>query len=477
MNIDLGKVNKIHIIGIEGAGTSALARVLKEMGKEVVGSDEGDHFYYDVLKEAGIEVAHKFSPENLENFQARGLMRTGRGQARNRLENKSDLIIYSTAYDSKTNPELKAALESETPAISYSEALGLIFNQKFGIAVSGTHGKTTTAAMLALAMRDTGADPTAIIGSKIKQLNSGAVVGKSEYFVIEADEYQNKFKFYNPMAVVLTSVDYDHPDFFASEKDYRETFEEFIKRIPNHGFLVVCAEDADVLEIAKQAKCEVILYGEFADRIKENELKEEFKKAGKDVKTVKVPNDLKLQLPGQHNKLNATATLAVAQKLGLDEGKVKESLRNYEGTARRFEHVGKYKGAEIIDDYAHHPVEVKTTLKTAKQEYPGKKITCVFHPHTFTRTKALLNDFAQSFDDADRIIVLDIFGSAREKQGDVHANDLVEKMKVYMRNAEYISTIEEAFEDLKKNLGKGDVLITMGAGDVWKLAEKLVNSK
>ena len=454
-DIDLRNVKKIHIIGIEGAGTSALARLLKEMKKEVVGSDEGDHFYYDVLQEADIEVFHKFDANNIGD---------------------ADMVIHSTSCSPETNEELKKALDSDIRTMTYPEVLGLVFNQKFGIAVCGTHGKTTTAAMLALAMKDAGADPTAIIGSKVKQLGGGAMIGGSEYFIIEADEYQNKLKHYKPMAVVLTSVDYDHPDFFKTTEDYLEVFRTFIRKIPAHGFLVACGDDAEVIKIAEEARCQIIFYGKF-DYKSENGLIDDFEELGKKVSVIKTPKDLELKVPGEHNLLNATAALAVAKKIGSDERKTKESLSKFEGTARRFEKRGQRNGAEIIDDYAHHPEEVKATLKAAREKYSDKKITVVFHPHTFTRTKALLGEFAQSFENADKVFVLDIFGSAREKKGDVHSKDLVEKMQIYMKDVDYIPTIDDAFNELKDKLNSKDVLITMGAGDVWKLADKLVNKK
>ena len=481
MNLD--SIKNIYIIGIEGAGTSALACILKAQGKNVAGSDEGNHFYWDVLKKKNIKVFHKFSKNNLKEAFGN--------------KNKIDLVIYSTSILPEQNEELKYIIEDKTShlkALNYSQALGVIFNtSKFGIAVCGTHGKTTTTAMLATAMKAVGADPTALVGSKVFGWDGGILIGNSDYFIIEADEYQNKLQYYKPKAVILTSADYDHPDFFKTEEEYKQVFKDFVARIPKDGFLVAYAGDKNVVEISKSAQCKVIFYdidtnGTKKIRGSKAWLSEcsnsETKSLAFSERTNKgtVPNshkrlqNLNLILPGQHNLLNATATLKVIQKLGLNEQKAKIALGNFKGTARRFEIKGKYNGATIIDDYAHHPVEVQATLQAAKEKYPNKNIKCIFHPHTFTRTEALLDNFAKSFTDADEIYLLDIFGSAREKQGGVNSDDLVDAIKVYDKNKtiKNLHTISEATKYFQQNLQPNSILITMGAGDVYLVGERLM---
>jgi UDP-N-acetylmuramate--alanine ligase len=368
---------------------------------------------------------------------------------------------------------------------------------KYAIAVCGTHGKTTTSAMLALALKEGGLDPTAIIGSQIKQLESGTLFGKSKYMVVEADEYQDKFSYYSPMGAVLTSVDFDHPDYFEDFDAYKESFKRFVRKIPKHGFLVVWGESAATVEVAKEANCRIIVYGlfrniyfngvssaggekkyqdlEINERVME-QVKEEFAQEGKkNVKCLAMPVDLNLKVPGKHNLLNATASLAASLELGISQEKAVKALNNYQGASRRFEFLGERNGAKIIDDYAHHPEEIRATLEAIKQKYPKKNIICVFHPHTFSRTKALLDEFSQSFDLADEVYILDIYGSAREAQGGVHSEDLVYKMRFFRNNVEYVAEMDKAYEKLKNKLGADDVVVTMGAGNVCDLAKKLID--
>jgi UDP-N-acetylmuramate--alanine ligase len=454
--INLKKVKKVHFVGIEGAGTSALARIFKFMGMKVTGSDEGDHFYNDVLSGEGIRVNQAFNKKNIPE--------------------DVDLIVYSSAFNSQTNPELAAAFFRKNKPISYAEALGILFNEKMGIAVSGTHGKTTTTALLGYILKNLAINPTVLVGSKVPQFLGNSLIGASDYFVLEADEYQNKLQHYNPFAVILTSVDWDHPDYFPTFKEYKKVFSDFVARIPKHGFLVVWGDSADTNEVACSAQCEIIKYGFLEDNdviIKRQEIRDKkqvFKVefGGKDL------GEFEIQLVGDHNMLNAAAAIAVCYKLNLDMEKVHEAARNFQGTSRRFEYVGEHNGAILIDDYAHHPEEIKATLKAARQIYPEKNIITIFHPHTFTRTKALLSEFSQSFNDTDKIIVIDIYGSAREVQGGVSSKDLVDLINKYDNNkAEYISTANEVMDYLKDRIGESDVVISMGAGDVWRVTSNL----
>jgi UDP-N-acetylmuramate--alanine ligase len=455
--IDFAKIRKIYFIGIKGSGMVALVEILARQGFEVTGSDTTEKFFTDEILKKKLFVKY------FEGFDA------------DHVKDDTDLVVFSTAYNEENNEEFKAAKYKSLPMISYPELLGLLFNQKYGIAVCGTHGKTTTTAMLAEIFRVSDLDPTAVVGSQVRQWRGSALVGRSDFMIIEADEYQGKFKFYHPQAVILTSADWDHPDYFKTPEEYKKTFIDFVQKIPRHGFLVVCGDRSDTLEIARSAKCNVLKYGfgkENDFKIKNHELKD-----GKQIFEVwngeKKLGEFELELPGKHNVLNAAAAVAMSHKFNAKIEKIQEALRNFEGTSRRFEYIGKRNGAILIDDYGHHPEELKATLKAAREFFPKKRIWCVFHPHTYTRTKALLSEFAQSFEDADRVVVLDIYGSARETQGGVHSQDLVELAKKYHRNVEYIPTIPEAIEFLQDQIGREDLVITMGAGDVWKVAEGL----
>jgi UDP-N-acetylmuramate--alanine ligase len=362
--------------------------------------------------------------------------------------------------------------------ISFPEALGKLFNEKMGIAVTGTHGKTTTTALLSDAMKNAGVDPTAFVGSRVIEWGSSSLVGEGKYFIAEADEYQNKLEYYNPYAVVLTSVDWDHPDYFPTFKEYKKIFSDFIARIPRHGFLVMWGDSANTDEVACSCQCEITKYGfrEDNDVVIKPKVKSQKSKA-QEFEIIYRDNNLgnfQIQLIGKHNVLNAAAVIAVCQKLKLDMEKVRKALRNFKGTVRRFEYVGERNGAILIDDYAHHPEEIKATLKAAREIYPEKNVITIFHPHTFTRTKILLQEFAQSFSDTDKVIVIDIYGSAREQQGGVSSRDLVELINKYDHDkAEYIPTIKEVVEYLRDKINENDVVISMGAGDVWKALTEL----
>ena len=455
--IDFSKIKKIYFIGIKGSGMVALVEILRRQGYQVAGSDTAEKFFTEEILKKKLYVRFH------EGFDA------------DHITSDTDLVVYSTAYNEKNNEEFKAAKFKSIPMISYPELLGLLFNRKYGIAVCGTHGKTTTTAMLAEIFRTSGFDPTAVVGSQVQEWQSSALVGRSEFMIIEADEYQGKFRYYSPQAVVLTSVDWDHPDYFPTYEDYKDTFIEFVQKIPRHGFLVVCGDRNDTLEIAKTAKCNITKYGFDKDndiKIKNHELK-----SGKQVFELwysdKNLGEFELELPGKHNALNAAAAVAMSYKFNADMEKAKETLSSFEGTSRRFEYVGKRNGAILIDDYGHHPEEIKATLRAAREFFPKRRIWCVFHPHTYTRTKALLSEFSQSFEDADRVVILDIYGSARETQGGVHSQDLVELAKKYHRNVEYVPTIPEAIEHLADQIGRNDLVIAMGAGNVWEVVEGL----
>lgn len=408
MRIDDAK--KIHMIGIKGVGMTALAEVLHGWGKDVRGSDVAEVFMTDaVLARRGIRV-YSFSPSAVEG---------------------SDLVIYSTAYND-TNPEFVEAKKRGIPMLSYPEALGQLMDGKYGIAVAGSHGKTTTTALLGHIMTEAGLDPTVIVGSVVLNWNANARVGTSEYVLIEADEYQNKFQHYNPRGLLITNIDWDHPDFFKTPEAYQKCFDDFRTRvIANSGWVIEGNQ-----------------------------------------KLQPTPDNLPPSLSGTHNLLNTLLAFEATKKLGIPEEVFWRAVQTFKSTARRFEVKGEWHGVTVIDDYAHHPTEIQATLKAARARYPGRIIWTVFHPHTFSRTQALFNDFAVSFTDTDHVIVLDIYGSAREQHGGVHSKDLVQLVGA---KAVYIATIPEAAEYLRSHTQAGSVVITMGAGDVWKVWDCLKN--
>ncbi|MFA7319679.1 MAG: UDP-N-acetylmuramate--L-alanine ligase [Parcubacteria group bacterium] len=469
-NINLGEVKKIYVIGIKGSGVIAVVEILHAMGMEITGSDTSEKFFTDeILQRLGINYHEKFDAGNVPA--------------------DADLVLYITCYNAENNVEMAEVQKRDLPMVSYPEMVAHFFNEKYGIAVAGTHGKTTTSALLANTLKECGVDPNAIIGSKVLNWGGNALIGQGEFFVLEADEYQNKLRLYAPKAVILTSCDFDHPDFFADFAEYKKAFQDFVVRIPKVGFLVVWGDSTDTLEIAESCKAEVLTYGfgennDYRISNLEFRISNEFQNSNdqipKQIQAFEVfygdssLGVFEIQLSGRHNVLNAAAVIATCNRLQIDLEKVRLALGNFQGTARRFEYIGERNGALLIDDYGHHPEEIRATLAGARSRYPEKNIWAVFHPHTFTRTKALLSEFSQSFDAADKVIVLDIYGSARETQGGVHSKDLVKLIDQFGRGkAEYVPTISEAVEYLKDKIGPDDVVITIGAGNGWEVAEKL----
>jgi len=492
--MDLSKIKKIYMIGIKGVGMTMLAQFLAGKGIEITGSDTEEKFMTDeVLKKAGIKVIEKFAANNVPN--------------------DVDLIIYSTAYNKDNNVEVAKALEGSKKVLTYAEALGEVFNEKYGIAVVGTHGKTTVSAWLGFVLEQAGLQPNVMVGARVPQFNGTSLVGTSDYLVAELDEYQNKLKHFQPQAVLLNNIEYDHPDFFSSKDEYKQVFIEFIKKIPKDGFLIANWDDPEIRSVANvNCKGKVITYAlnEVADYvvydIKQDGGKQYFKVhltpnpspsegEGDNDNGNEELGDFSIQLAGKHNVANALAVIAACIELDVELVDIRKYLEDFKGTARRMEVMGEFRGATIIDDYAHHPTEIKATLEAVRQLYPNNKLRVVFHPHTFTRTKALLDDFAKSFSKADEVVVLDIYGSAREEHGGVSSEDLVNLIKhentplhqgyegqaktrkhenTEQRTAKYISTLGECEKYLRENVERGDVLLLMGAGDVFRIGENLV---
>lgn len=467
MKNSLSHWKKIHMIGIKGAGMTALAELLSQQSVHITGSDTSEVFFTDrILKKRGIVVSESFDAKNIPA--------------------KIDAVIYSTAYSKEKNSELAEAYTRNIPVLSYPEALGMLTREKMTLAVCGTHGKTTTSALLADTLKSTGLDPSAIVGSRIMTWEGNALSGQGNFLVLEADEYQNKLMEYSPFAVILTSVDFDHPDFFINREQYEQVFRDFVKRIPHHGVLIYCNDQASVANIARDAVCQKFSYGllpgadfhisqyepvKMGFSVDADAPRQSFEVTHNEVSL----GIFQLKLSGVHNAMNAVAVLALCTFLKQDIAKVKKAFEKFRGTERRFEYVGERYGAFVYDDYAHHPEEIKATLLAFREIYPERKLRVVFHPHTFTRTKALLTEFAQSFDTADEVYILDIYGSAREVQGGVSSEELVTLINRFVPGkARYEASEGDLTTFFTETMGRQDVIITLGAGDVWKIAHALV---
>ncbi len=422
------KYKKIHFIGIGGIGVSALARMMILIGKRVIGSDQSNSLVTQKIEELGGKILIGHQTSNL-------------------LED-TDLLIYSPAIN-KDNPELIKAKKLNIPCYSYPQALGLISKKKYTIAISGTHGKTTTTAMLADIFIQAEKDPTVVVGSFLNKQKENFILGQSRYFIVEACEYKKSFLKLRPNILIITNIEADHLDYYGRLNKIIKAFAKLIKKVPEDGYIIANLNDENIqqaLKIAK-SKAKIIDYSE-------NDLK------------------IKLKIPGKHNLANAQAGFCAAQALGINQKYILEALKEFSGTWRRFEYKGKTEQKALIyTDYAHHPTEIKATLAAAREKYPDKKIIAVFQPHLYSRTKLLLNDFAQSFDQIDKIIVTDIYAAREKIDKSIHSQDLVEKIG---EKAEYISDFDEIVEKVNKQADENTLILILGAGDIYLLADKLV---
>ncbi len=464
------KIKTIYLIGIKGVGMTMLAQFLREEGNDISGSDIKDSFMTDqVLKKEKIKV---LSPFNAKNIPA-GI----------------DLIIHSSAFNPENNPEMKFIKDNpvrfkKIRILSYAEALGEVFNDYYGIAVCGSHGKTTTSAWLGYVLAKSGKAPNVLVGSRVPQFNGSSLVGRSRYFIAEVDEYQNKLQYFKPQGVLLNNIEFDHPDYFKNQASYTKVFADFIKKIPRAGWLAINNRDPETKKIKKFCAGQVITYdmaspGKTVATV--NYLAHDLKlKNGYQIFSVNNLGEFKISLWGEHNIYNALAVIASALRLKVSISNIKKHLVGFKGTERRAQVLGKYKGVLIIDDYAHHPTEIKATLTGLRARYPKNNLITVFHPHTFTRTKALFKDFVTSFGVTDELIILDIYGSAREKQGGVSSAQLIKEITRYnqaqkkSQKLKYIATISQATNYLRKHLSRNDILLLMGAGDVFRVGHSLI---
>jgi UDP-N-acetylmuramate--alanine ligase len=453
--LNINNIHSAYLIGVKGSAMTALAEILVAKGIKVSGSDVTDVFYTDsLLEKAGVQVYEGFSTKNIPQ--------------------KVDLIIHSTAYNRENNVEVVAALKAKKTLINCPKAIGLIFNKSFGIAVCGTHGKTTTSAMLAEILKEAGMKPTALIGSKVTNWNSGSLSGDGRYFVIEADEYQNKLQYYNPKMVVATNIDYDHPDFFKSWVTYVKVFRDFFKRIPTEGFLIINSEDEKSQGIAGKLICQQVNFGS-NQRAGFRLISRKVLPTGGQKITLSINGGEKLafdlKLPGKHNALNALAAIAAACQLGVTAEKATKILEGFKSSERRLQKIKNFRRGVLYDDYAHHPQEIKMTIKAVREQYPNKKIIIAFHPHTFSRTKKFFKNFGQALTLADKVYVLDIYSSAREivSEAKFDSKHLAELVNQLGGKAEYVPTIEKLAPIITEEIDKNSVFISMGAGDVWKI--------
>ena len=449
----------VHLIGIGGSGLSAIARLLLERGYEVSGSDQALSVWAQDLIAQGAKVYIGHQAEQISG---------------------ADLIIRSSAIP-ESNIEVRAAREKGIPVFKRHEFLGQLLTFHTGIAVAGTHGKTTTTAMIAFVLTALGNDPSYIIGGTAKDLGGNAHSGTGPAFVIEADEYDHMFLGLHPDVMVITNLEHDHPDCYPTPVEYRQAFKDFVGNLRDDGTLLACQDDANAAALVQEIQPgrTALTYGldKTANYRAENLVPNN---AGGftfearfylENKPVQMLGTASLQVPGVHNVQNALAALAVAHQTGLDAGHAAQTLSGFTGTGRRFDILGEAYGVTIIDDYAHHPTEIKATLAAARNRYPDRRLWAVWQPHTYSRTQMLMEDFINAFDDADKVIVTEIYAS-REKIRDFSSRTVVEKMS--HPDAVYMPTLKDAAHWIIDHIRSGDVLLVLSAGDATEISTQVL---
>ncbi|MGE5141554.1 MAG: UDP-N-acetylmuramate--L-alanine ligase [Rudaea sp.] len=445
----------VHMVGIGGIGLSAIARILLARGVTVSGSDQSSTPITEALAAQGARIYPSHRAENIGT--------------------DTDLVVITSAVGAE-NPEVREAETRGIRVIKRREFLAELTAGCRTVAVAGSHGKTTTTALIGLMLERGGLDPSVVVGGVVPEWEANARPGRGEYFVIEADEYDNAFLGLTPFIAVITNVDYDHPDIFPTRGAYVRAFGEFAGRATTDGAVVVCKEDEGAQQAAAQARSRVIQYGLqegldwHAVGIRPND------SGGTDFSAIRNGEALgavSLRIPGRHNVLNALAALAAADFAGVSFDACRQVLDRYAGAGRRFEVRGEFDGVTVVDDYAHHPSEIRATLAAARERFPGREVWAVFQPHTYTRTRALLDEFAEAFSQADKVIVTEIYASREHDTLGLSGRDIVARMN--HPAALFIPTLDEVVAYIDQHVKSGTVVLTLGAGDVNRAGERLAD--
>lgn len=454
--LDFNHPIHIYFIGIGGISMSGLAEVLLEKGFTISGSDAKPSPLTKLLEDKGCIIYY--------------------GQKEKNISSNIDLVVYTSAIH-PDNPEFIAMQKMNLPSLSRAQLLGqMMKNYEIPVAVSGTHGKTTTTSMISEILLAAGTDPTLSIGGILKSIGGNIRIGQGNIFVTEACEYTNSFLSFFPKIGIILNVEEDHLDFFKNIDDIRNSFHKFASLLPSDGTLIINGEIPEVDKILSDLSCKVITYGSndtfdyFPEQISYNDTGcASFLLAGKrNLKT-----RISLGVPGEHNIYNALAAIALADLLDVDFSAISTALSNFCGTERRFEYKGTVNGTVIIDDYAHHPTEITATLKAAAN-YPHKALWCVFQPHTYTRTKAFMKEFAKALSLSEHIILADIYPARETDDLGISSRTLQKEIEALGKKCDYFASFQEIEDFLLKNFSPGDLLITMGAGDVVNIGENLL---
>jgi len=447
----------IHFVGIGGIGMSGIAELLLNLGYKVSGSD---------LKASDITA-------NLKKLG--GTIFVGHGADH---ISGADVVVISSAVKND-NPEVMAAEQLSVPVIPRAEMLAELMRLKYSVAIAGAHGKTTTTSIVASVLAEGGLDPTVVIGGKLKSIGTNAVLGQGDFIVAEADESDGSFLKFSPAIAVVTNIDREHLDFYKDLDAIKSVFLEFIDRLPFYGLAVLCLDNESIQDLIPQIKKRYTTYGmssqadfqirdvNFEKRRSRFSVYRQGQKLG----------DIELNLPGVHNVYNATASIAVGIELDVPFAAIKSALETLEGVQRRLEIKGEVNGITVVDDYGHHPTEIKTTLDAIEKCWPQNRKVVVFQPHRYTRTQALFDDFTRSFYQSDTLLVLPIYAAGEKRIEGLSGQDLCEGIKAHGHKEVFCAgDMESAITYLKDILKPGDLLLTLGAGDVWKVGEQVLKT-
>jgi UDP-N-acetylmuramate--alanine ligase len=453
------KYQHIHFVGIGGIGMSGIAEVLLNLGYRVSGSDARKSAITARLEALGASVYEGHAASNVEGAQ---------------------VVVTSTAVRAN-NPEVVEAHRNKVPVIPRAEMLAELMRLKYGIAIAGSHGKTTTTSMVATLLDKAGVDPTVVVGGRVNTLGSNAKLGRGDFMVVEADESDKSFLKLSPTIAVVTNIDLEHLDFYSGIEEIRDHFVQFVNKVPFYGAVIICLDDVNVQTIIPQIKRRVITYGMRAHaEIAASEVQIMRENFGSEF-TVKHRGEtlgrVKLNVPGEHNVCNALAAVAVALELEIPFEKIAAGLEAFNGTGRRFEIKGIVEEQDVlvVDDYGHHPTEIRATLAAAKTS--GRRIVTLFQPHRYTRTAALHKEFARAFYDADVVLLSDIYAASEDPIEGVTAQSLAEETEKYgHRNVRYIGAIESGADALKAIVQPGDLVMTLGAGSVSKVGDEFLQA-
>ena len=451
-----GNIEKIHFVGIGGIGMSGIAEVLLNLGYKVSGSDLRESDTTERLRGLGGEICIGHAAENLTNV---------------------DVVVTSTAVQSD-NPEVIEAKHRMVPVIPRAEMLAELMRMKYGIAIAGTHGKTTTTSMVATVLTHAGIDPTIVIGGKLNTLGSNAKLGQGKFLVAEADESDGSFLTLSPTIAVVTNIDADHLDFYTGGlEQIKDTFVSFINKVPFYGLAVLCQEDRNINEIIPRIKKRFMTYGLSsqadlrATHVKLEGFQTSFTAHYKGYRL----GEISFNMPGAHNVLNALACTAVALELDVPFDKIQEGFAQFGGVGRRFTVKGEKNGIMVVDDYGHHPAEIRATLGAARNGWPERRLVVAFQPHRYSRTKELFNEFVTCFYDADVLVLTDIYAASEQPIPGVTAERLAEETRRHgQRDVTYIADRNDLPDHLAGIVKEGDIVITLGAGNIWQAGEELV---